>query len=89
MSISVSFCLSSLTHTTHTHIPISKQYYRLIANSAPYINTIIIIGCIIMMSTCVLLGIDSGTPAVQEDIELENIPESAKDRYSYICIVSC
>ena len=42
-----------------------------------------------MMSTCVLLGIDSGTPAVQEDIELENIPESAKDRYSYICIVSC
>ena len=42
-----------------------------------------------MMSTCVLLGIDSGTPAVVNgDIELQNIPESAKDRYSYICIVS-
>ena len=42
-----------------------------------------------MMSTCVLLGIDSGTPAVVNgDIDLRMIPQSAQNRYSSICLVS-
>jgi gamma-aminobutyric acid type B receptor len=62
----------------------------LMANSAPHINTIIIIGCIVMMATCTLLGIDSGTPQVtdgeRKDI-LADITEYGKTRYAVICTV--
>ena len=61
------------------------------ANSAPYINIIITIGCIVMMGSSILLGIDSGTPQVtngKRDDILDNIDESAKSRYAIICMVS-
>ena len=61
------------------------------ANSAPYTNIIITIGCIVMMGSSILLGIDSGTPQVtngKRDDILDNIDESAENRYAIICMVS-
>jgi len=50
----------------------------LIWDSAPFINMIIIVGCIMMLIACFLLGVDSRTPAVED---------SYKDaRYGAICI---
>ena len=63
----------------------------LMANSAPYINIMITIGCIVMMGSSILLGIDSGTPQVtngKRDDILDDIDESAKSRYAIICMVS-
>ena len=61
------------------------------ANSAPYINIILIIGCIVMLGSSILLGIDSGTPQVtngSRDNILDEISPSAKNRYAIICMVS-
>ncbi|XP_019856013.1 PREDICTED: gamma-aminobutyric acid type B receptor subunit 1-like [Amphimedon queenslandica] len=61
----------------------------LMANSAPYINIILIIGCIVMMGSSILLGIDSGTPQVTDgdrDKILDEIGPSAKNRYAIICM---
>ncbi|XP_019856011.1 PREDICTED: gamma-aminobutyric acid type B receptor subunit 1-like [Amphimedon queenslandica] len=61
----------------------------LMANSAPYINIILIIGCIVMMGSSILLGIDSGTPQVTDgnrDNILDEINDSAKNRYAIICM---
>ena len=61
------------------------------ANSAPYINILLIIGCIVMMGSSILLGIDSGTPQVtngERDNILDEIGPSAENRYAIICTVS-
>ena len=68
----------------------SLSLLSFIANSAPHINTVIIIGCIVMMATCVLLGIDSGTPQVtpgDRSNVLADINDSGKQRYASICMV--
>ncbi len=59
------------------------QYHtpcRLIRDSAPLINIVIIIGCVVMLATAILLGIDSATPQVEESY--------LKERYDIICNVS-
>ena len=62
--------------------------FRLMKNSAPLINTVIIVGCILLMSTCILLGIDSANPKVVDgELDLTDIPDSAKKRYATICTV--
>ena len=67
-----------------------QSFYRLTYNSAPYINMIIICGCIMVMVACILLGIDSGTPQttdVPRDNILLNLSNSLMSRYSSICTV--
>ena len=52
---------------------------RLIADSAPHINTIVIMGCLLLLITCYLLGVDSNNPPLAS-------PDS-KQRYAIICMV--
>ncbi|KAL5484018.1 hypothetical protein EMCRGX_G020445 [Ephydatia muelleri] len=49
----------------------------LIANSAPHINTLIILGCLLLLATCYLLGIDSNNPPPD--------PQHINTRYAIIC----
>ena len=73
-------------------------FYSLIQDSAPVINTIIICGCVVMLITCYLLGIDTQTPSHdgddpsrsdEENTEMNmDINEHRDDRYSTICTVS-
>ena len=42
---------------------------RLIRDSAPHINTIIIIGCIWILTTCYLLSVDSANPPIDEFVD--------------------
>lgn len=66
----------------------------LIADSAPHINTVIIVGCILMLGACYLLGIDSANPDADNDIFLtaEEVNQSTlnarNDRYASVCTVS-
>ena len=66
--------------------------HSLIANSAPIINAVIIIGCIMLLVACYLLGIDSGTPQVDPNVQLKEllsmIDDYSKSRYAIICTVS-
>ena len=70
----------------------------LIRDSAPIINTIIIGGCVLMLVTCYLLGVDTQTPSLDGDDpaeadedNIENDMESINDRrnarYASICNV--
>ena len=61
---------------------------RLIWNSAPLINTVIVVGCIVMMVACILLGIDSGTPMIPMDTNGTITEEITNERYASICTVS-
>ena len=64
--------LHKYVHThTHTH--------SLIKDSAPFINMIVTVGCILMLIACILLGVDSQTPRDESD---------DKSRYGAICNVS-
>ncbi len=65
----------------------------LILDSAPLINTVIICGCILMLGTCYLLGIDSNTPKAdsqvleeQEQVDPDTI-QARDDRYAAVCTV--
>eukprot|EP00731_Ephydatia_muelleri_P024104 Em0016g375a len=51
----------------------------LIADSAPHINTIVIMGCLLLLITCYLLGVDSNNPPLAS-------PDS-KQRYAIICML--
>lgn len=64
---------------------ISINYYclfttaRLIADSAPHINTIVLVGCLLLLTTCYLLGVDSNNPPLASP--------GSKQRYAAICMV--
>ena len=71
---------------------------RLIRDSAPIINTIIICGCLLMLVTCYMLGVDTKTPtqdgdnpsdADEDNTESgrEDINQQRDSRYANICIV--
>lgn len=70
--------------------------HRLIRDSAPHINTVVIIGCIVMLVGCYLLGVDSNNPPVPGSEgyvdNVDNVPASVVDaqdyRYKVICNVS-
>ena len=64
--------LHKYVHThTHTH--------SLIKDSAPFINMIVTVGCILMLIACILLGVDSQTPLDESN---------DRSRYGAICNVS-
>ena len=71
-------------------------FFRLIRDSAPHINTIVIIGCIVMLLGCYLLGIDSNNPPQAGDEEFVhqqndtvpmNVLLARNHRYKVICTV--
>jgi len=68
---------------------------RLIRDSAPHINTVVIIGCIWILIACFLLGVDSANPPIDEHIadsaytETEDVTAVRDQRYKTICTVSC
>lgn len=63
----------------------------LIRDSAPFINLIIILGCILMLATCYLLGIDSATPPIDnrlnddQDTLDQSVIDNRNSRYGAIC----
>ena len=68
--------------------------HRLIANSAPLINTVVTVGCIMLLVACYLLGIDSGTPSVvpddvprQDILNDGNLNDYGRTRYAILCSV--
>ena len=75
-------------------------FCSLIRDSAPVINTIIIGGCVLLLVTCYLLGVDTNTPQLDgdqpnisdahllEDSDKEGIPDRRNKRYAIICNVS-
>ena len=87
------------THThahthTHTHTHAHTHTHSLIRDSAPLINTIIIIGCILMLGSCYLLGVDTQTPQISGDDPSIIDDELSKDiltkrneRYKLVCMV--
>lgn len=74
-------------------------FCSLIRDSAPIINTIIICGCVLLLVTCYLLGVDTKTPTLDgdqpnisdahllEDSEKDDIPDRRNKRYAIICNV--
>ena len=71
-------------------------FSRLIRDSAPHINTTVIIGCLVMLFGCYVLGIDSSNPPRPSDTEFvgqleEAVPKEVLDardyRYKVICTV--
>ena len=73
-------CTRAHTHThTYTHTHTHTHTHSLIKDSAPFINMIVTVGCILMLIACILLGIDSNTP-LDESVD--------KPRYGAICNVS-
>lgn len=56
---------------------IATIWKPLMANSAPHINTIVIIGCLLLLISCYLLGVDSNNPPLA--------PSDVNQRYSTIC----
>ena len=77
-------------------IPYTCFFSRLIRDSAPHINTIVIIGCIVMLLGCYLLGIDSKNPPQPSDADYvdkqdEDVPmdvfNARNHRYKVICTV--
>ena len=71
-------------------------FHSLIRDSAPFINSVIICGCVLMLVTCYLLGIDTQTPSVAGDASVadedllddeSHIIDSRNDRYAIICNV--
>ena len=70
--------------------------FSLIRDSAPHINSVVIVGCIVMLVGCYLLGIDSNNPPVPQyrkyvNEEDEVVPQDAiiarNARYAIICNV--
>ena len=65
---------------------------RLIRDSAPLINIIIVCGCILMLATSFLLGIDSKTPdantTMTPNVNLTSQDMYANERFGIICNVS-
>ena len=86
------------THThIHTHTHTHIHTHSLIRDSAPLINVIIILGCILMLGSCYLLGIDTRTPSLPGDdpsITDDDLPvdssilQKRNERYGDICNVS-
>ena len=51
-------------------------------------NTVIIIGCLLLFCTCILMGIDSNNPKVVDgDLNLRDVPQTAIERYEIMCTV--
>ena len=67
-----------------------QHYFRLIANSAPHMNNVILGGTILMALTTISLSFDSNYPREFEISDTVNatISKEAKDSYSSWCIVS-
>ena len=71
-------------------------FCSLIRDSGPHINNIIIVGCLVMLVTCFLLGVDSSNPDTDEYVgngNDDNILEfdiiaGRNRRYATICMVS-
>lgn len=74
------------------------MYFRLIRDSAPHINTVVIIGCCIMLLGCYLLGIDSNNPVQSGDEyvkqqdnavpdNMRGVLDARNERYKIICTV--
>ena len=72
-------------------------FFSLIRDSAPHINSVVIVGCIIMLVGCYLLGIDSNNPPVSQyekyvNEEDKKVPQDVitlrDDRYAVVCNVS-
>ena len=71
-------------------------FYSLIRESAPLINTIIICGCVLLLVTCYLLGVDTRTPQqggdqpnISDAHSLEDdIPDRRNKSNAIICNVS-
>ena len=61
----------------------------MIRDSAPHINTVIIIGCIVMLVGCYLLGIDSDNPPdrVDSNDDMAEVMAARDSRYKIICTV--
>ena len=71
-------------------------FLRLIRDSAPHINTIVIVGCLVMLLGCYLLGIDSNNPPQEGDNDYihqqnDTVPMDVllarNHRYKVICTV--
>ena len=71
-------------------------FLRLIRDSAPHINTIVIVGCLVMLLGCYLLGIDSNNPPQEGDNDYvhqqnDTVPMGVllarNHRYKVICTV--
>ena len=62
----------------HTVLPC-----RLIRDSAPLVNMVIILGCILMLITAIMLGIDTQTPDIRT-----SAMEYINHRYTVFCNVS-
>lgn len=68
---------------------------RLVRDSAPHINTVVVIGCTLLLATCFLLSIDTNNPPIDRDTSHRpdeeistSILEQRDSRYGIICIVS-